>query len=269
MTSSDPPPTSSERVARLRAALARAADKPEAKTRPGVPAAENTPIAVKPGPSPEPARTRGDRPGAITSERAATARQQQRSAVPGADEVRRSGSERPANGTDQARPAAAGVRRRAASEPPMTRPASSADEPSSARATVPYSREVERTVPGAVEPYPPLSDRLVNGIGTAPMDANNPKRITPRSPRTALEPDMIEMPTRRSRSARHPFVVVGNAIISIFVLLAIVGGFALVVGKERFEAPGPLPQDRIVNIPRGTRTPESPALSWNITGAGP
>jgi len=86
------------------------------------------------------------------------------------------------------------------------------------------------------------------------MDSNRtgPKRITPRSPRTAIEPDTVELPTRRSASARHPLVVIGNAIISLFVLLAIVVGVGLFVGNQRFEAPGPLPQDRIVNIPRGS-----------------
>ncbi|HYA06248.1 MAG TPA: endolytic transglycosylase MltG [Xanthobacteraceae bacterium] len=74
----------------------------------------------------------------------------------------------------------------------------------------------------------------------------------PRSPRTAIEPDTVELPTRRSASARHPLVVIGNAIISIFVLLAVVAGVALFIGKERFEQPGPLPQDRVVNIPRGS-----------------
>jgi UPF0755 protein len=59
------------------------------------------------------------------------------------------------------------------------------------------------------------------------------------------------MPTPRSKSARHPFVVVGNAIISIFILLAIASGIALVAGKQRFDVPGPLPDDRVVNIPRG------------------
>jgi UPF0755 protein len=89
-------------------------------------------------------------------------------------------------------------------------------------------------------------------MGTAAMDMRNARPITPRSPRTALEPDMIEAPARRSKSARHPFVVVGNAIISLFVLLAIVAGIALVSGKQRFEAPGPLPEDEVVNIPRGS-----------------
>ncbi|MGC1350439.1 MAG: endolytic transglycosylase MltG [Xanthobacteraceae bacterium] len=60
------------------------------------------------------------------------------------------------------------------------------------------------------------------------------------------------MPTtsRRSKRARHPFVVIGNAIITLFVLLAIVAGAALVLGKQRFDAPGPLPEDRVVNIQR-------------------
>ena len=62
------------------------------------------------------------------------------------------------------------------------------------------------------------------------------------------------MPTtsRRSKRARHPFVVVGNAIITFFVLVAIVAAAALVLGKQRFDAPGPLPEDRVVNIPRGS-----------------
>jgi UPF0755 protein len=84
------------------------------------------------------------------------------------------------------------------------------------------------------------------------MSPKNAKHIAPRSPRTALEPDTVEVPTRRSKSARHPFVVIGNAIISFLVLVAIVGGIALAVGKQRFDEPGPLQQDSIVSIPRGS-----------------
>jgi UPF0755 protein len=84
------------------------------------------------------------------------------------------------------------------------------------------------------------------------MGSISPKHITPRSPRTALEPDTVEVPTTRSKSARHPFVVIGNAIISLFILAAILAGVALVIGKQRFDASGPLPEDRVVNIPRGS-----------------
>jgi len=74
----------------------------------------------------------------------------------------------------------------------------------------------------------------------------------PRSPRSALEPDMVDAPIRRSSSARHPLVVIGNAIITIFILVAVVVGGVLFVGKQRFDAPGPLAQDKIVNIPHGS-----------------
>ncbi len=97
-------------------------------------------------------------------------------------------------------------------------------------------------------------ERRANDLGTPAADANrsDPKRIVPRSPRTAIEPDTVEMPARRSARARHPLVVIGNAIISIFLLLAVVAGVALFVGTKRFDAPGPLAQDRIVNIPHGS-----------------
>jgi len=78
-------------------------------------------------------------------------------------------------------------------------------------------------------------------------------RISPRSPRAALEPERVPMPTRRSSSARHPLVVAGNAVFTILILIAIVGGGILLVGKQSFEARGPLAQDKVINIPRGYR----------------
>jgi UPF0755 protein len=77
------------------------------------------------------------------------------------------------------------------------------------------------------------------------------KRITPRSPRAALEPEQVPSP-RRSRRARNPIVVAGNALFTIVLVLGLAGGGAVVFGKQRFEQPGPLVQDKIVNIPRGT-----------------
>ena len=75
------------------------------------------------------------------------------------------------------------------------------------------------------------------------------KRITPRSPRAALEPERVQMPTRRSQSVRHPLVMAGNAVFTVLILIAIAGGILFVVAKQRFEAPGPLEQEKIVNIP--------------------
>jgi UPF0755 protein len=77
------------------------------------------------------------------------------------------------------------------------------------------------------------------------------KRITPRSPRVALEPEHVPVPTRRSKRARHPLVIAGNAIITIFLLLTIAIGAAVMIGKQRFEAPGPLASEKIVNVQRG------------------
>jgi UPF0755 protein len=77
------------------------------------------------------------------------------------------------------------------------------------------------------------------------------KRITPRSPRAALEPEHVPLPSRPSRRVRHPLVIVGNAVISLLLLVAVVVGGAFMLGKQKFEAPGPLAQDKIVNIPRG------------------
>jgi UPF0755 protein len=87
-----------------------------------------------------------------------------------------------------------------------------------------------------------------NGIGPSLMER---RHITPRSPRAALEPEHVPLPTRRSKRVRHPLVKAGNAVLTFLVLIAIAAGTALVVGKQRFDAAGPLMEDRVVNIPRG------------------
>ncbi|MFL6797871.1 MAG: endolytic transglycosylase MltG [Xanthobacteraceae bacterium] len=55
---------------------------------------------------------------------------------------------------------------------------------------------------------------------------------------------------RPSRRARNPLVIIGNAIFTLLLLGLIVGGGITVVGKSRFEAPGPLTEDKVVQIPR-------------------
>jgi len=75
-------------------------------------------------------------------------------------------------------------------------------------------------------------------------------RTNPRSPRAALEPERLATP-RRSRRARHPIVIVGNAIFTIVLLLAVVIGLAAYWTNQRFEQPGPLTENKVVNIPRG------------------
>jgi peptidoglycan lytic transglycosylase G len=75
------------------------------------------------------------------------------------------------------------------------------------------------------------------------------KRITPRSPRAALEPEHVSVPTRRSGRARNPIVIIGNAVFTLLILVVLAGGAAIVVGKGRFEAAGPLEADKVVNVP--------------------
>ena len=80
--------------------------------------------------------------------------------------------------------------------------------------------------------------------------------ISPRSPRAALEPEQVPPPPKRSERARNPFVIVGNAIITIILVLMLGAGGIYVYGKKMLEAPGPLVEDKVVNIPARSKTRE-------------
>jgi UPF0755 protein len=73
--------------------------------------------------------------------------------------------------------------------------------------------------------------------------------ISPRSPRAALEPEQVPPPPRRSERARNPFVVVGNAIITLVLIAMIGAGVVYYYGRQLIDAPGPLQDDKVVNIP--------------------
>ena len=94
--------------------------------------------------------------------------------------------------------------------------------------------------------------------GETPQDENGkpplPRQsrpLAPRSPRAALEPERVPQPSRRSAKARHPAVIAGNAFFTLLVLLVVSLGAALYFGKQHYDAPGPLVQEKTVNIPRG------------------
>ncbi len=78
--------------------------------------------------------------------------------------------------------------------------------------------------------------------------------ISPRSPRAALEPEQVPPPPKRSERARNPFVIVGNAIITLLVLLMLGAGAVYVYGKKMLETAGPLQEAKIVNIPARSKT---------------
>ena len=95
-------------------------------------------------------------------------------------------------------------------------------------------------------------DRRASKPGPVPVPPPpTPASKPPRSPRAALEPERVPLPTRRSQRVRHPLVVAGNAVFTALILVAVVVGGALYLGRQRFEAPGPLTGDKVVNIPRG------------------
>jgi UPF0755 protein len=112
----------------------------------------------------------------------------------------------------------------------------------------PLPPDTGRPALAADDPYPPLVATPLDG---APVV--DPRPISARSPRAAAQPENVPMPSlsRPSRRSRNPFVIVGNLFLTLFFLIAICSGVGFVIGKQRFEAPGPLTEDRIVNVPRG------------------
>jgi len=131
-------------------------------------------------------------------------------------------------------------------EPPATTDPMSTGVPPG-RTDVGSRTGTTRTALDVGDSYPPISGRGAEGFGNPNMD----RRITPRSPRAALEPEHVPVPTRRSKRVRNPLVIIGNAIFTLLILAIVGGGAAIVFGKIRFEAPGPLKEDKIVNIRPG------------------
>jgi UPF0755 protein len=158
----------------------------------------------------------------------------------------------PANNAPAGKPAVASPPTAPASKPVAAAPAVTPQQPRPAAAAAPRSPPAGAVPPVPAVAPPPFAERQTNGNGAASTKASEPKRITPRSPRSALEPDTVSMPVRRSKTVRNPLVVIGNAIFSFLVLLAVVAGAGLFLGKQRFEMPGPLAADKVVNIPRGS-----------------
>ncbi len=109
----------------------------------------------------------------------------------------------------------------------------------------PASAHGGRVALQAGDPYPPISNRPIDPLGAPLLEQ---KRISPRSPRAALQPENVPAPSRRSKKARNPLVIVGNAVFTLLILAAIAAGTAFAVGKSRFEAPGPLEHEKVVNI---------------------
>ncbi|PRH88337.1 endolytic transglycosylase MltG [Labrys okinawensis] len=63
-----------------------------------------------------------------------------------------------------------------------------------------------------------------------------------------IQPDAVAKPPTRSSAVRNPFVVAGNAVFVLLMLIAIGGYF----GLRQFTSPGPLTEAKTVYVPKGS-----------------
>ncbi|MCZ8315249.1 endolytic transglycosylase MltG [Phreatobacter sp.] len=98
--------------------------------------------------------------------------------------------------------------------------------------------------------------------GNAPQ--NGPRQAM-KSPRAALEPEAAPPPPPASRHARNQWVVIGNLIVTIALVVLVGGMAAFLYARQAFIAPGPLQQDRAVFIERGS-TAETVAQTLERNG---
>ena len=73
------------------------------------------------------------------------------------------------------------------------------------------------------------------------------RRISPKSPRQAIQPEIAPPPPQRSQKAKHPLVVVLNFFLMIVVLVTLAAGAAVYFGKLRYTSPGPLTEPKSVS----------------------
>lgn len=89
-------------------------------------------------------------------------------------------------------------------------------------------------------------------VPNLPDDAIVPRRrINPRSPRQALQPEAAPPPPPRSQKARHPVVIVLNFFLMLAVLLVLGGGALFYWGTVQFKEAGPLTEPTSVLVSRG------------------
>ncbi|QEN90360.1 endolytic transglycosylase MltG [Labrys sp. KNU-23] len=69
-----------------------------------------------------------------------------------------------------------------------------------------------------------------------------------RGSRNMIQPDAVAKPPTRSSAVRNPFVVAGNAVFVLLMLVAIGGYF----GLRQFTSPGPLAEAKTVYVPKGS-----------------
>jgi UPF0755 protein len=105
------------------------------------------------------------------------------------------------------------------------------------------SAESAAPVPGASmasDPAPPSSGR----------------RWTPRGAREALQPQTPPGPPQPPRRRRGGFLAKLSAMFTFLIVVAVVGGGAILYGQKVMSGQGPLQEDKVVFIPRGSGASE-------------
>src|ERR1700756_958491 len=82
-----------------------------------------------------------------------------------------------------------------------------------------------------------------------------PSRVTPRSPKEALQPDTPPPPPVPA-SRRHPALSAISGFLSFLLVMAMASVAGLIWSQHRLHAPGPLPSDKVVYIAPGTEVPD-------------
>jgi UPF0755 protein len=82
------------------------------------------------------------------------------------------------------------------------------------------------------------------------------RRMTPRSPKEALEPDTPPPPPPIPPSRRHPALSAMSGFLSFLLAMAIASVSGLIWSQHRLHEPGPLDTNKVVYIAPGTEVPD-------------
>ncbi|QBR72842.1 endolytic transglycosylase MltG [Beijerinckiaceae bacterium] len=82
------------------------------------------------------------------------------------------------------------------------------------------------------------------------------QRVTPQSPKEALQPDAAPPPPPIPPSRRRPTLSALSGFLSFLLILAVAGVFGIVWSQQRMRAPGPLTTNKVLYIAPGTEVPD-------------
>lgn len=93
-----------------------------------------------------------------------------------------------------------------------------------------------------------VEDREDSGLANERSRSFGKGAAGSRGSRNMIQPDAVAKPPTRSSAVRNPFVVAGNAVFVLLMLIAIGGYF----GLRQFTSSGPLAEAKTVYVPKGS-----------------